>query len=385
MIIKPKRRTHFARILPQLLCLCLFSSLARADTEYYRHILFDNSLEPDAYYYSDGKASSPSTLELAHGKLPVSRDLFFTPPNALRLKWRSVLSGGWEASVRAMDFRNREINFHGDVLYFWCYSQEGIGAAELPLIRLSDIGHNFSGPLELGRFLKALPAKGWVQVAIPLHEFSTGSIRTFEANRTATIIFGQNAADAAEHSLIIDEIKIDGSTAAAGDTSEVDSSLPTPQNVSAKGYERHVDISWDPVDSAELQRYIIYRSLDGQGFRPVGIQVPGVNRHTDFLGNPGQTAHYKVAASDNRYRASALSEEANATTKVMSDDELLTMLQETCFRYYWEGAHPIAGATLENIPGDDRIVATGASGFGIMALVVELIVASSLASRGWTA
>jgi hypothetical protein len=46
------------------------------------------------------------------------------------------------------------------------------------------------------------------------------------------------------------------------------------------------------------------------------------------------------------------------------------MLQEACFRYYWEGAHPVAGMTLESIPGDDRIVATGASGFGIMALIV---------------
>jgi hypothetical protein len=40
----------------------------------------------------------------------------------------------------------------------------------------------------------------------------------------------------------------------------------------------------------------------------------------------------------------------------MSDDELLTMLQEACFRYYWEGAHPISGTALENIPGDDRML-----------------------------
>ncbi len=144
MIIKLDQPSYFSRILPRLLCLFLFSSLAKADTEYYRHILFDNSLESDAYFYSDGRASSPSTLDLEHEKLPVSRDLFYTPPNALRLKWRSVPSGGWEASVRAMDFRNREINFHGGtVLYFWCYSQEGIAAADLPLIRLSDAGHNF--------------------------------------------------------------------------------------------------------------------------------------------------------------------------------------------------------------------------------------------------
>jgi hypothetical protein len=54
----------------------------------------------------------------------------------------------------------------------------------------------------------------------------------------------------------------------------------------------------------------------------------------------------------------------------MSDDELLTMLEETCFRYYWEGADRYSGMALENIPGDERIVATGASGFGVMALVV---------------
>jgi len=70
------------------------------------------------------------------------------------------------------------------------------------------------------------------------------------------------------------------------------------------------------------------------------------------------------------YRQSGFSEAASASTRELSDDELLTMLQEACFRYYWEGAHPVAGATLENIPGDERIVATGATGFGIMALVV---------------
>ena len=54
----------------------------------------------------------------------------------------------------------------------------------------------------------------------------------------------------------------------------------------------------------------------------------------------------------------------------MDDEELLTMVQEASFRYYWEGAHPEAGLALENIPGDPDIVAVGASGFGIMALVV---------------
>jgi hypothetical protein len=71
----------------------LISSFAIADTEYYRHLIFDNSLESDAYYYSEGRSSSPSKLEVEHVSLPVSHELFVTPPNALRLRWRSVANG----------------------------------------------------------------------------------------------------------------------------------------------------------------------------------------------------------------------------------------------------------------------------------------------------
>src|SRR6266849_6336277 len=144
-----------------LLSLLILSSFAVGDTEYYRHILFDNSLESDVYYYSAGKASSPSTLELDRGKLPVSKTVFYTPPNALRLKWRSVPDGGWEASIRAINFRNRQISFHGDVLYFWCFSEEGIPAGDLPLIQLSDTNREFSKPLKLKSFVQDLPAKKW--------------------------------------------------------------------------------------------------------------------------------------------------------------------------------------------------------------------------------
>jgi hypothetical protein len=59
-----------------------------------------------------------------------------------------------------------------------------------------------------------------------------------------------------------------------------------------------------------------------------------------------------------------------ASTREFTDDELLTMLQAACFRYYWDGADPHSGMTRESIPGDDRMIATGASGFGIAALVV---------------
>ena len=361
---------YASRLVLQFLFLAAIFPFAKADTQYYKHTLFDNSLEPDAYYYSSGRASAPSALELIHGKLPVSRDLFYTPPNALRLKWRSVPDGGWEAGISAINFRNREIAFHGDTLFFWCFSAAGIPASSLPLIQVSDAGGNFSNSLPLEKFVASLAPGKWVQVQIPLDEFKTASIHELELQHVEKVVFVQNQSDGAEHTLIVDEFMIDDRLAAASAPAGTASSLPAPQNVRAKGYERHVDISWDSVNEAALERYVVYRSLDGSDFTPIGIQVPGVNRYADFLGKPGVSARYKVAASDHRYKLSPFSNEASAATKTLSDDELLTMLQEACFRYYWEGAHPISGMTLENIPGDDRIVATGASGFGIMALLV---------------
>src|SRR5258708_13865099 len=115
---------------------------------------------------------------------------------------------------------------------------------------------------------------------------------------------------------------------------------------------------------------MVYRSADGKAFQPIGMQGRGINRYTDFIGKPDQKMFYKVAASDRAYRQSQRSAAVSASTKALSDDELLTMLQEECFRYYWEGAHPNSGTTLENIPGDDRIRATGASGFGTMAVIL---------------
>ncbi|HEY4978857.1 MAG TPA: glucoamylase family protein, partial [Candidatus Acidoferrum sp.] len=117
---------------------------------------------------------------------------------------------------------------------------------------------------------------------------------------------------------------------------------------------------------------IIYRSVDGKEYKPIGIQERGLHRYTDYLGKPGQAAQYKLAASGEDGKVSAFSASVTAATHSMSDDELLTMLQEECFRYYWESAGAQSGMTKENVPGDDRIIATGASGFGIMAVIVGM-------------
>ena len=346
----------------------LLCGISRADTEYYRHTFFDNSNTPDSYFYTVGKAVGPSVLELRDQKAPVDSAIFFTPPNALRLAWQSNPGGSWELQLRVVEFRNREILFHGDALFLWVYSPTPISSADLPLIHLLDTNRNFSLAVRLGDFTGAIPARRWSRVRVPLSIFGNGSVNQFDPHRLQEIVFSQGATDGAKHTLLIDEIRIDGSFSSSA--SSAGSSMPAPQNLKAAGYERQVDLSWDAVGNPSLRRYVIYRSRNGEPFRPIGIQVPGITRYSDYLGAPGQTARYEVAASDENYRLSPFSDAVKASTRPLGDNQLLTMLQEECFHYYWDSAGPHSGMARENVPGNDRILATGASGFGIMALVV---------------
>ena len=348
------------------------ASCSVAQTAYYRHIFFDNGPHTSQYFYSSGKAVEPSTLEVLDKKLPLSSEVFFTPPNSLRISWRSQAGGSWAAQIKVLAIRDREILFAGDTLSFWLYSEEKIAASALPGLRLHDTNRGFSKEIRIGEFCGDIAAKKWTRVRIPLNGIKPESVTSFEVHRLSSMIFEQGAADSRPHTLFVDEFRIENASASSTSSKPVP---PAPRNLRAHAYERHVDLSWDAPkanseDESALGRFIVYRSFDGANFRPIGMQTPGVYRYTDFLGKVGAKAYYKVVASDANYRQSAPSGIASATTRSMTDDELLTMLQEACFRYYWEGAHPDSGMIRENLPGNDRIVATGASGFGVMALVV---------------
>jgi hypothetical protein len=55
----------------------------------------------------------------------------------------------------------------------------------------------------------------------------------------------------------------------------------------------------------------------------------------------------------------------------ISDDDLLQLIEQRTFRYFWDFGHPISGMARErNTSGD--IVTSGGSGFGIMAIVIGM-------------
>ena len=57
---------------------------------YDRHVFFDNSHSDGGFVYSSGWRIAPSTLELIDGTIPVETQRFVSPPNALRLSWKSA-------------------------------------------------------------------------------------------------------------------------------------------------------------------------------------------------------------------------------------------------------------------------------------------------------
>jgi hypothetical protein len=71
---------------------------------------------------------------------------------------------------------------------------------------------------------------------------------------------------------------------------------------------------------------------------------------------------------------------APAALAALPDDDLLEQVARQTFRFFWDGAHPASGLapdrrTTQAAPVDD-LVATGGSGFGLMALLVAV-------ERGW--
>jgi exo beta-1,2-glucooligosaccharide sophorohydrolase (non-reducing end) len=337
--------------------------IARADQNYSQQIFFENSLSPGSYFYSQGRASAPSTLQLIDGKLPVETSQFVSAPNALELEWESKAEGGWSVEVRLYEWRNRAIDFPGNYLWIWACAPDGMRARDLPRLALRDKEGDFTQPIDVGAFAPDLAAGKWTRLRVPLSAFRTASLHPFEPHRLNTLIFLQGAADAAPHTLLLDDIRIE-------DLPRADHAPAAPGNVAAKGYERHIDVTWQPVNEPDLAQYVIYRSIAGEAFQPIGVQRPGVNRFCDYTGDPHMTASYRVTARTSTLRESLPSAAATASTRPMTDDELLTMVEEASFRYYWEAAEPHSGMTRESTPGNDDVIALGASGFGIMAIVV---------------
>ncbi len=361
--------TRFA-LLARLLAVVaplLVPAPSAAQYAYDRHVVFDNSLSVRAHHYTEGSVVAPSELELIDGRWPLETTTCVTPPNCLRLSWRSAPGADWRMTLRLTRYY-ASLKPAGRMLSFSVYADAPLTHDASPLLQVTDERGVGSPTIRIVEKGATLPAQQWIRIRLPFSTFTglfngTSDVE-FDPARLASIAFIQGLDDGVRHTLRIDEIRIDD-----GEGEAPGAALSAPAGLAARGYDRHVDLTWRPSAAPELLHYRIHRSLDGGPFVPVGIQKGTLTRYADFVGASGRRVAYRIGAVDTGYRESPLSAPVTAATHPLGDDELLTMVQEATFRYYWEAADPDAGMAIEIRPGDERLIAVGSSGFGVMAIV----------------
>jgi len=152
----------------------------------------------------------------------------------------------------------------------------------------------------------------------------------------------------------------------------------TPMNIPIKSVEFEITFS-EPL---QPQGYEDFFSLTGGASLVIEASE---NRQVILLRSSSELSSLKrynllissnlVAESSNRFLGFSLEfyTALDSTYKFpeIPDEELLNLIQERTFSYFYDFAHPVCGMARERNTSND-IVTTGGSGFGVMSLVVGM-------------
>ncbi len=364
-----------------ILSCCLFAiaalstTLAIAQTtnsglnKYYRHSVFDNSRGPETYYYAKASTAGPSSLTSKNGNLPISNIIFRTPPNALSFEYISAPGGDWKVEIIPNKHQYFS-DFDGDTLSYWIYSEQELNRANTPRIYVIDGNGAWSPVVDLIGSNQIIHAGKWTQIRLhksafdPSWSLTSDEPISFKALRRIMIVQGLD--DNRKNKFYLDDMRI-------LNPNDTDQNPPNPpQNLKSKSYERHIDLVWDAPSAQDIEYYEIYRRVGIGEFLPIGIQSAQHSRYSDYVGEITEQIFYKLSAVDYSGNKSNHSILTNAKTRPMSDEELLEMVQEAAFRYYWDGENKDSGMAVEVLPGNHNQIAVGASGFGIMAIITGI-------------
>jgi hypothetical protein len=334
------------------------------------YLYFQDSPDPDFYDYSWMELTPPSELERKNPpdlrKFPVESSMLPQQGiNSLRLKWRSVSGGNWVAIAAGDQWAARDIT-DTDTLVFWLQSPEGITSTDLPFLFMEDVSNRKSVFIPLSDWSPDLPAGSWTRITVPMELFlESGDGVDYAVIKT--IGFAQNGDDGAEHTLLIDNMRVN----------KGDGNFPpvsAPQGVQVTPYEYHFEITWDLNEDSQVTGYQVERSVDGgENFEVVKLVDSSRSVCVDWVKLLGQQveASYRVKSLNGAGDPSGPSEAASGTTRSFTDEELLDMVQEYTFRYFWDFAHESSGMARErNTSGNT--VTSGGSGFGLMAIPVGI-------------
>lgn len=349
-----------------LLLFFLISIQILAVEPLYDYIFFDNSNMTGRYYYSQVIYQSPSWIKNAQNKLLVNANEFYSAGNSLELQFTSSKNGNWSAEIQYRPVRGNDFFKNVASLSFQMKNPDNISREIMPKVGIRLHDQSFTRFLPLKDYFFREVNNGWYQVLVPLKDLGLENIDNENINHLKAVVFEQNEADNQNHTLYIDDIEL------LPENFNQEQKLNTPVLEGMKAYAKHIDLWWKAENSENIKYIRIYRSYDGQNFVPIGIQRNRISRYTDFLDEIGKKAFYRISAVDYSLHETSQSNILSAETRPMTNDEFLDMVEEAHFRYYWDGAEPNSGLARENIPGRSEMIAAGASGFGVMAMLVAL-------------
>jgi hypothetical protein len=346
----------------QIILLWILSGYAQNEI-----VFFSDSPDGDELYDSSwGFETAPSELELAgnNDKFPVDTGHPFLGAHSLRLHWISNMGGDWGIAVASVGWTGHDIT-ELDSLVYWINGPSAILQADLPDISLEDLSNHKSTKISLGNYFGGVDEDSttWQQVKISLNEFLPGP-ENCDFTRIKTIFHWQSVTDGEEHIAWLDEIKMIKEGAGPGEAPA------KPQSLVAKGSDSRIDLRWNRNLEPDLEGYYIYRAENMPGpYTKLNPVFHTAHLYSDFFNENNKTFYYHITAINRDFLESEPSDTVSATSIALSDDDLLTSIQEATFRYFYDYGHPVSGLARER-KGSGNTCTSGGTGMGLMTMMV---------------
>jgi len=331
-----------------------------AKSESYPEVVFDNSLVKGSYAKSIVNYSGDSWVENIQHNLLVSDTLFFTPGNALSLKYISTEMGDWDVLIKysRQKFHYRVSN--DDILTLKIFvGTEGTKAENLPSISIQQ-GQNQSISVPLGDYIEDFNYSSWISVKIPVSEFAGFNID----NIISGIILRQHHSSSVTNQVFLDQIEFLPSKY---------SEAPLTSNAvlsKAQAYGKHIDLVWQIPLTPSIRYVKIYRSENNKDFKAVGIRPTYMLRCLDYVPLLDKKYFYKIAWVDYNYRESPFSDVLEVEPKKLDENQLLDLVQLANVNYFIDNYDVNSGMYMPFRMKDKAPVSVLETGDAMLSLLI---------------
>lgn len=349
------------RILYKLLILLAFLNCRQLIADTYPEVVFDNSIVNGTYAKSTVNYSEKSWVENINKHLLVSDTIFFTPGNALSLKYLSSEKGYWETTINYNRLKYSYVPEQDEVLSLWLYvNSNSTKISDLPNIFILQALQRSSDTLNIEPYITNFQSNKWIQIKIPVKNFK---IKNKNIQITG-IGLSQPKKSKGYHHIYLDQIEF-----LPNRYSEIP--LRSPAMLSdAKSYDKTVHLKWQLPLTPSIRFIKIYRSTDGKNFNPVSIRPIHMQSCFDIVPQMGQKYYYKITWMDYNYKESPFSSVKEVEAKPLGDSSIIKLVQLAHVNYFVENFDVNTGMHLPYRSKHKVIVSTRETAGAILSLLV---------------